>query len=176
MVIAMDANALAYTTGSGRGDGLGASEELDTSAQNEGCVIGDDLGELGHAALESFERKGYLRVDAGGVRDEVAGGEGLGDEGWIVSWRGKGEMHLGSAAAKQRGGVEVQASVLASQGRRFPLCKKGDGCAEIGRRGKRRDAVVVVRELVEGPLPAVPFVFHQPLQHGDCNELAALRL
>ncbi len=38
--------------------------------------------------------------------------------------------------------------------------------------GERGDGVVVMRELVEGPLPAVAFVFDQALQHGDSGRLA----
>src|SRR3981081_424305 len=39
-------------------------------------------------------------------------------------------------------------------------------------RGKRGDDVVVVRELVEGPLPAVAFVLDQRLEHRDGSGLA----
>ena len=47
------------------------------------------------------------------------------------------------------------------------LRRRRRGGAEVLRRGESGDGVVVARELVEGPLPAVAFVFDETLQHGD---------
>src|ERR1700679_3121661 len=118
MVVAMDANALACVAGVCRGNGPGTSEELDASTENECCIIGDNLCELGHAALQSAKRNGYRGVDAVRLRGEIVGGERLGDEGRVVSGGSKPKVHLGGITAQQSCGVDVQTCMLASQGTR----------------------------------------------------------
>ena len=70
------------------------------------AVDGGGVDELCCAVLQGVERVGDLRVDAIGVGDEVAGGEGLGGEGWIVGSRGESEMKslrcAGLAARRHR--------------------------------------------------------------------------
>ena len=68
-----------------------------------------------------------------------SGSEG-GDHGWREALgRGcEGEMHLGGAAAEERGGVEVQAGVLMGEGRDLGwhpgIDQKADGgTSEIAR-------------------------------------------
>ena len=55
----------------------------------------------------------------------------------------------------------------------FARGEKGGGSSEVLRCGKDGDVVVVVREFVEGPLPAVAFVLDEALQHGEGGGLAA---
>ena len=54
------------------GDDVGAGEEVDAAAEDEGgAVDGGVVGELRHAALEGVEGADDLGVDAGGVGFEI---------------------------------------------------------------------------------------------------------
>ena len=86
-------------------------------------------------------------------------------------------MHLGGAAAEESGGVEVErrrargpagmwrSSWLGEEDGTGPRSWAGAGGG---------DAVVVAGEFVEGPLPAVAFVFDEALQHGEGGGLAVV--
>src|SRR5258708_4866235 len=85
---------------------------------------------------------------------------------------GGGRAVWEGAAAEKSGGVEIEAGVLSGEFGGLACGEEGGGSSEVLRWGKGGDGVVVMRELVEGPLPAVAFVLDQALQHGEGGGLA----